>query len=395
MNEPFGALQTIKVLDLTQMLAGPYGTQMLADHGAEVIKIESPVGDMSRNASPPLKTDKTGSHAGYYQSINRNKKSVILDLKSDEGKVHFFELLKTADVVVENFRVGVMDKLGLSFDVLKKANPKVVVASLSGFGHPRTGESPYAKWPAFDVVAQAMGGMMGITGPSTNQPTKIGPGLGDIVPGMFLAFGIVSAVFRARETGEGQFVDVSMVDSVLAVCERIVHQHSYQGLNPGPQGNHHPFMVPFGMFPAKDGWISVGAPKDEMFVFLCAAIGCHEVADEARFGDHHLRAKNRDELIEILSVQTAKFTKAELEEKLGGKIPYGPVLQVEEIFSNPHFEAREMLVEIEQPGDTPRKVAGVPVKMTGTPGGIKKRAPFKGEHNEEILGTLKATKKTA
>jgi len=394
--EPFGALQSVRVLDLTQMLAGPYGTMMLADHGAEVIKIESPSGDMSRKASPALKSDPEGTHGGYYQSINRNKKSIILDLKSETDKQKFFELVKDADVVAENFRVGVMEKLGINYEVLKEINPQIVVASLTGFGNPRTGESPYAYWPAFDVVAQAMGGIMGVTGVDPNKPTKIGPGVGDIIPGMFLAFGIVSAVLRARETGQGQFVDVSMVDSILAICERIVHQSSFQGLNPGPQGNHHPFLSPFGLFPVKDGWVSIGAPKDEMFVHLCQVLGCPELAKDERFETHLRRAQNRSAVIEEMSNVTRRFTRDELEALIGGKIPYGPVLQVEDIKANPHFVAREMIVDVEQPGEKkPMQIAGVPVKMTATPGGVKKRAPFQGEHNDEILGSLGQSKKSA
>ena len=206
----FGALSSIRVLDLTQMLAGPYGTMMLADHGAEVIKIEPPKGDMTRNGGPFTESDTQRTHGGYFQSVNRNKRSVMLDLKSEEGKAAFLELVKSADAVTENFRVGVMDKLGLGYEVLREVNPKIVYGCLNGFGDPRTGASPYAKWPAFDVVAQAMGGIMAITGPDPQTPTKIGPGVGDIVPGMFLAFGVLAAVHKARETGAGQFVDVSM-----------------------------------------------------------------------------------------------------------------------------------------------------------------------------------------
>lgn len=382
----FGALSSIKVLDLTQMLAGPYGTMMLADHGAEVIKIEPPKGDMTRPGGPFAPDDTQKTHGGYFQSVNRNKRSIVLDLKSEEGKAAFLELVKSADAVTENFRVGVMDKLGIGYDVLKQINPKIVYGCLNGFGDPRTGASPYSKWPAFDVVAQAMGGIMGITGPDSETLTKIGPGVGDIIPGMFLAFGVLAAVHKARETDEGQYVDVSMVDAVLAVCERVVYQNSVLGLNPGPEGNHHPFLSPFGIFPAKDGHITLGAPQEHFFKQLCEILGVPELVDDERFTNHALRGTNKSDLIPLLSAATAKFTKAELTEMIGGKIPFGPVMQIEEMMNDPHFAAREMIAEVEQPGlERKTRIAGVPIKMTETPGGVHRRGPYLGEDTESIL----------
>ena len=201
----FGALSDIKIIDLTQMLAGPYGTMMLADHGAEVIKVESPSGDMTRPGGPFHPDDREKTHGGYFQSVNRNKKSIVLDLKTDAGRSALKTLIKDADAITENFRAGVMDKLGLSYESLREINPKLVYGTLRGFGDPRTGASPYVDWPAFDVVAQAMGGIMGITGPDADHPTKVGPGVGDIIPGMMLAFGVLSAIHHARRTGQGQF----------------------------------------------------------------------------------------------------------------------------------------------------------------------------------------------
>jgi crotonobetainyl-CoA:carnitine CoA-transferase CaiB-like acyl-CoA transferase len=382
----FGALSSIRILDLTQMLAGPFGTMILADHGAEVIKVEPPSGDMTRAGGIYPKDDSQRTHNGYFQSVNRNKKSIVLNLKSEEGKAALLELVKSADAVMENFRVGVMDKLGLGYEELRRVNPKIVYGCLNGFGDPRTGRSPYASWPAFDVVAQAMGGIMSITGPDPETPTKVGPGVGDLVPGVFLAFGVLAAIHKARETGEGQFVDVSMVDSILAICERTVYQHSVLGLNPGPEGNHHPFLSPFGIYPAKDGHVTLAAPKDEFFVTLCERLGIPEIGLDARFSNHGLRGRNRAELIPILSEATATFTKNELTEMLGDVIPFGPLLQIEEMMEDEHFSVREMLPELEQPGSSkPIRVAGVPVKMTGTPGGVHRRGPYLGEDTEAIL----------
>lgn len=381
----FGALRGIRILDLTQMLAGPYGTMMLADHGATVIKIEAPEGDMTRAGGPFGADDPERLLGGYFQSINRNKHSICLDLKSEAGKEAFKTLVKGADAVVENFRLGVMERFGLGYEVLREINPRLVYGALRGFGDPRTGSSPMAQWPAFDVVAQAMGGIMAITGADPQTPTKVGPGVGDIIPGMMLGFGVLAAIHRARQDGVGQFVDVSMVDSVLAICERAVWQHSVLGEIPGPEGNHHPFLCPFGVFPCKDGFITLAAHQDAFFKILCGKIGAEELATDARFTSYELRGKHRHELIELLSAKTRGFTKAELNEQIGGKLPFGPVLNVAEIFEHEHFHAREMLVEVEQPQSAPIKIAGVPIKMTETPGKVAHRSPYLGEHTEYYL----------
>ena len=382
---PFGALRDIRIIDLTQMLAGPYGTMMLADHGAEVIKVEPLEGDMTRGAGPWRADDAQKVLGGYFQSIDRNKKSVALDLKTEAGRAALKSLIKGADAVTENFRAGVMERLGLGYEVLREVNPRLVYGALRGFGDRRTGASPYVDWPAFDVVAQAMGGVMAITGPDANTPTKVGPGVGDIVPGMMLAFGVLAAIHHARRTGEGQFVDVSMVDAVLAVCERTIWQSSVQGVTPVPDGNHHPFLCPFGMFPAADGFITVAAQQDNFFKILCEAIGAETLLTDPRFTSFKTRSDNRHALVETLGAYTAQFSKAELMERLGGRIPFGPVMNIAEIERDPHFAAREMLVEVEQPGSAPIRIAGTPVKMTLTPGGVHARAPLSGEHTRVQL----------
>jgi crotonobetainyl-CoA:carnitine CoA-transferase CaiB-like acyl-CoA transferase len=278
-----------------------------------------------------------------------------------------------------------MERLGIGYEVLREINPRLVYGALRGFGDQRTGASPYADWPAFDVVAQAMGGVMAITGPDSATPTKVGPGVGDIVPGMMLAFGVLAAIHHARRTGEGQFVDVSMVDAVLAVCERTVWQHSILDQTPGPEGNHHPFLCPFGMFPAADGFITVAAQQDNFFQILCQAIGAAPLLADPHFAGHRLRSENRRALIEALSAHTRRLSKAELTARLGGRIPFGPVMNIAEIERDPHFAARQMIVEVEQPGAAPIRIAGVPVKMTRTPGGVHARAPLLGEHTRAQL----------
>ena len=321
----FGALNGIRVLDLTQMLAGPFGTMMLADHGAEVIKIEAPSEDMTRKGGPHRGDDTEMTHGAYFQSVNRNKKSVVLDLKTEEDREALLKLVETADAICENFRTGVMDRLGIGWDVLHARNPRIVYASLNGFGN--------------------------------------------------------------AKTGEGQMVDISMVDCVMATCERVVYQHSIDGRVSGPEGNHHPFLSPFGVFRAKEGFITVGAPVDAFFRIMVTELGMPELADDPRFANHGPRGANKAELIPLLEEVTSKFTKAELQEKLGGKVPFGPVMGIDEIATDPHFAAREMLVEVEQPGSSaPLQIAGVPTKMTETPGRVVSRAPYLGEHNKDYPG---------
>ena len=388
----FGALSDITILDLTQMLAGPYGTMILADHGAQVIKVEGPDGDITRSAGPYREGDNVRALGGYFQSVDRNKRSICLDLKTEDGKRIFKELVKHVDAVTENFRAGVMDRLGLSYETLREINPRLVYGALRGFGDRRTGHSPYQDWPAFDVVAQAMGGVMAITGPDAATPTKVGPGIGDIVPGIMLGFGVLAAVHHARRTGVGQFVDVSMVDAVLAVCERMVWQHSVQGLRPGPEGNHHPFLCPFGMFPASDGFVTIAAQQDEFFAVLAKGIEAPELLADPDFNDHTARTRNRHRLIGELNDRTSRFTKAQLIERLAGRIPFGPVMDIAEIMVDPHFAARQMIVDVEQPGAAPIQIAGVPIKMTETPGGVMRRSPLLGEDTTASLAALGMSK---
>ena len=382
---PTGSLSDIRIIDLTQMLAGPFGTMMLADHGAEVIKIEPPEGDMIRPVGPFRENDSRKLLGGYFQSINRNKYSVSLDLKTEAGRAALLKMIANADAIVENFRVGVMERLGLSYERLHAVNPKLVYAALRGFGDDRTGASPYGNWPAFDVVAQAMGGLMAITGPDAATPMKIGPGVGDILPGAMLAFGILAAVHHARRTGEGQFLDVAMADAVLALCERTVYQHSITGQIPVPEGNHHPFLVPFGIYPASDGFVTLAAHPQPFFETLCRALGTEDILADPAYASPELRISHRADLIKAMSERTARLTKDELAARLGGKIPFGLVMNIADIARHPHFLARNMIVSVDQLGDEPIQIAGVPIKMTGTPGGVHRRAPLLGEDTVQRL----------
>jgi crotonobetainyl-CoA:carnitine CoA-transferase CaiB-like acyl-CoA transferase len=383
----FGPLQGLRILDLTQALAGPFCTQVLADLGADVVKLEPPqTGDMARLSGPFHPSDKEMMDSGYFHSINRNKRSIVLDLKNEEGKKIFKSLLPSFDVLVENFRAGVMDSLGLSYETLARECPKLVYAAIRGFGDPRGGASPYVNWPAYDVVAQAMGGIIGITGTDTEHRTKVGSGVGDTVPALYLAVGILAAVLHARAKGHGQFVDVAMVDAVLGVCERIVHQRSFGKVNAVPEGNHHPFIAPFGVFRAKDGAVSIACPSDEFFQALCVGLGAAELATDPAFRKREGRRANRAALIQAVEKLTIVYTKAELQERLGGRIPFGPVYSMNEIALDTHFAARGMLAEIECSTIPERvQIAGVPIKLSKTPGKVVRRGPRQGEHTDEVL----------
>lgn len=379
----WGALHDLTVLDLTQMLAGPFCSMLLADQGANVIKIEPPQGDLSRRIGPFFPDDEDKAFSGYFQSINRNKRSIVLDLKSPAERDIFKKMATQADVVIENFRVGVMERFDLSYEILAENNPRLVYAAIRGFGDPHTGSSPYAEWPAFDVVAQAMGGFMGITGSS--EPMKAGPGVGDLVPGIMAAFGILAAVRHADKTGSGQFLDVPMYDAVLALCERIVYQHSYTGAVPGPQGNRHPLFAPFSVYAAKDGHVAIACPIDTQWSCLAALIGRPELATDPRFALGQDRIRHAREVDRIINDWTKDLTKAEIGGVLGGEVPFGPVNDIADIYADPHVRAHGMLAELELEGLAERAVvAGTPIRLQQTPGGVHRRGPLLGEHGAEI-----------
>jgi crotonobetainyl-CoA:carnitine CoA-transferase CaiB-like acyl-CoA transferase len=362
---------------------------LLGDQGAEVIKVESFDGDTSRGHGPYRADDHGKEFGGYFQSINRNKKSIVLDLKDPECKEVIRRLVRTSDVLVENFRSGVMERLGLGYESLRDINPRLVYGAIRGFGDPRSGESPYDDWPAYDVVAQAMGGLIGITGPGPGSHVKIGPGIGDILPGTMAAFGIMCALRRAQATGEGQFVDVAMYDAILALCERIVYQHSFIGLVPGPEGNGHPFFSPFGLYPASDGWVTIACPNDGFWTKLARIMGREDLAEDERTKLKVSRARNSEFVNALVAEWTGARTKAQLAELLGGHVPFGPVHTVADIFVDPHVRARGMLAEVPHPGsDRPSIVAGTPIHLSATPGGVHDRAPYHGEHTSEVLREL-------
>jgi crotonobetainyl-CoA:carnitine CoA-transferase CaiB-like acyl-CoA transferase len=384
-----GALQGLRILDLTHALAGPFCSQMLGDHGAEVIKVEPLEGDFFRRMGPFRDDDQQRHYGGLFQSCNRNKRSIALNLKHPEGQATLRELVASADCLVENYRAGVLEKMGLGYDALKLINPRLVYTSVRGFGDKVGGISPYKDWPAFDIVAQAMGGWMGITGEDADHPVKVGGGAGDTVSGLFAAFGTMTALWHARATGQGQYVDVAMTDSILALSELLVSQFSYRGVSPTPVGNGIPGMAPFGTIKVQDGVVAIAAPHDPQFHLLCDLIGMPELKADARYLTEELRWTNHQSLRAAIELFTAQRSKAQLKELFGGRVPFSPIYNAQEIFNDPHFAARNMLPEVEQPGSfAPVNVPGVPVKLSVTPGGVRHRAPMLGEHTREILHGL-------
>ncbi len=389
MQATTGALKGLRILDLTHALAGPFCSQVLADHGADVIKVEPPEGDFFRRMGPFRDDDKSRYFGGLFQSCNRNKRSISINLKNPEGQAIFKEMVKTADAVVENYRAGVLDKMGIGYESLKLINPRLVYTSVRGFGDMSGGQSPYMQWPSFDIVAQAMGGWMGMTGEDIDHPMKVGGGVGDTVPGLFAAFGTMAALWNAKDSGIGQYVDVAMTDSVLAMSEMVVSQYTYQGVSPVPVGNGIPGIALFGTFKVSDGVIAIAAPHDPQFKELCNLIGMPELLQDPRYSSDPLRWENRDILRSKIESFTAKHTKAELKKLFGGKVPFSPIYNAKDIFEDSHFAARQMLPEVEHPGSArPVSVPGVPVKLSLTPGGVRHRAPILGEHSRQVLAEI-------
>jgi formyl-CoA transferase len=384
---PPGPLDGLVVLDLTQMLSGPFCTMILGDLGARIVKVEQPGrGDISRPTARLAGDDDPKGFGAYFASINRNKESVVVDLKQPGGRDVIRRLVPQVDILAENYRAGVMERLGLGYETLAALNPRLVYGAIRGFGDPRTGASPYADWPAFDVIAQAMGGMMGITGPRGGPPTKIGPGVGDLIPALYSVSGILAAVIRAARTGRGQFVDVAMMDAVMAVCERAIYQNTWFGEVPGPEGNRHPLICPFGMFPAADGHVAIGCMHDHFWAKLAEAMGVPEAGADPRYATNAARVRHRDEVDGMVAAWTARLTKAELARRLGGTVPVGPVNTAEDIVADPHTAARAMLAEVEQPGaDGPRRIANTPLRFTESAAGVRHRAPLLGEHTDALL----------
>jgi crotonobetainyl-CoA:carnitine CoA-transferase CaiB-like acyl-CoA transferase len=374
------------VLDVTQGLAGPFCTMMLADLGADVVKVEPPAGDPTRAIGPFPDDDELHAFGGYFQSVNRNKRSIVLDLKDPADRETFRALARRAELVVENYRPGVMDRLGLSYETLAADNERLVYLAMNGFGDARTGESPYTSWPAFDIVAQAMAGMLSITGTADGEPIKTGPGVGDIYTGSLAAVAGLAALLEARASGRGQFVDVAMYDAILALCERIVYQHSYDHVVPVPQGNTHPLLCPFDIFASKDGHFAIAASTDKHWLLLCAIMQRPDLGADPALADNRGRVAQAARVRAAVADWVRDRPNAEIMTALAGQVPGGPVQDIADIEADPHVRAREMIVEVEQPGSAhPVRIAGSPLKFSRTPSTVRRRAPLLGEDRADVL----------
>jgi succinyl-CoA:mesaconate CoA transferase len=379
-----GALDDLRVLDLTQVLAGPYCTMLLADMGADVVKIERPGGDLIRSNPPFFEDAEAEAYGGYFQSVNRGKRSLELDLGEETDREEFLSLVERADVVVENYRAGTMETFDLGYERLRERNPELIYSSIRGFGDPRTGESRRQGQPSFDLVAQALGGVMEITGEEDGPPTKVGPGVGDLFTAVLNAVGILAAVHHRDRTGEGQYVDTGMYDAMISLCERTVYQYSYTGEAPSRQGNSHPTLFPYDAFETTDGYVVVAAFGSNHWRELCEAMDRPDLA--AEYPDRESRLANRELLREAIAAWTSDRSTDAVLDALDG-LPTAPVQDTADVFDDPHVDAREMLVDVEQPGaDADVTVAGNPIKMTRTPTEPGRRAPLLDEHRAELLG---------
>lgn len=374
-----GVLKGVTVLDCSRVLAGPYSCMMMADMGADVIKIERPgVGDDSRGWMPMVNDSSI-----YFLNLNRGKRSITINMKSPEGKKVFLELVKKADILVENFRPGTMDRLGLGYDVLKEVNPRLVYGCVSGFGH----YGPYSNRPGYDIIAQAMGGIMSVTGWPGGEATRTGTAIADVLAGLSVTIGILAAFTKARETGKGQKVDVSLVDSVVSAMENINQIYLADGRVPTRIGNRYEASYPYDAFQAKDGSFVIGCGNDSLFKKLSALMGMPELNDDPRFCTNKLRVINHAPLKEIMNAWLADKTVAEAVDLiLGAGVPAGPILSIDQIAEDPHIVgARNMFVEIDHPIAGRQRITGNQIKFSDDPIKFERTAPLLGQHSEEIL----------
>ena len=380
MSARSGPLAGIKVIELCHVMAGPACGLMLADLGADVIKVEKiPDGDDVRQSIPPA----VGGEPATFLMMNRNKRGIAVDLKTEDGKAVLRRLLKNADVVTENYRRGVMEKMGFGYAALKKENPKLVYCSISGFG--RTG--PYADRAGYDLVAQGMSGLMSITGEGPGRPpVKVGAPVTDITAGILAAMGVVAALHARAKTGEGQMVDTSLFEAGITLTYWQSAIALATGVAPGPMGSAHPLNAPYQAFQTKDGWINVGAANQNNWLRLIELLGRQELAEDERFRTNGTRIQNQVALADVLAPNFRKRTSAEwLERMEQAKIPAGPVLNILEMQANEQTLAREMVVETRHTKLGAVKTIGMPVKFSATPAGVRRAAPLYGEHTREVL----------
>lgn len=374
-----GALTGIKVIDLSRVLAGPYCSMILGDLGAEVIKVENPEhGDETRKWGPPFRN----GISAYYLCANRNKKSITINLKSRTGIEQVKKLIRDADVIINNFKTGTMEKFGLSYEEIIEINPKMIYCSITGFGE--TG--PYKHSPGYDFIIQAMSGLMSITGTKQSGPQKVGVAIVDVITGLYAAIGIQAALIEREQSGRGQKLDLSLYDSAVSSLINIGSNYLISGNIPERLGNEHANIVPYQTFITKNGEMVIAVGNDEQFKKLCEVIGKPELANDPRFATNPNRVKNRNELIPILQRAFLEKETEEWKEKCDeNNIPCGPIQNLKEVHTDPQLNHRNMFIDFDHPIAGPIQVIGSPLKLSRTPVTYRYHPPDHGEHNDEIL----------
>jgi crotonobetainyl-CoA:carnitine CoA-transferase CaiB-like acyl-CoA transferase len=372
-------LDGLTIIDLTRVLSGPYCTMLLADMGARVIKVEQPGrGDDTRGWGPPF----VGTESAYFLSINRNKESLTLDLKNDDGRALLFRLLERADVLVENFRPGTMLRLGLDYDALRSRFPALIYCSISGFG--QTG--PRRNQPGYDAVMQGEGGLMSITGEPHGPPLRLGVAISDIVSGMFAAQGITMALLARAKTGRGQHVDVGMLDSTAALLTYQAAIYFATGASPARLGNRHPTIVPYETFPAADGDVVLAVGNDELWRSFCRVAGLDAIAADPRFATNRARVSHYDQLKPLIDARLRTRSRADwIEQLTAAGVPCGSVRAVGDVLGDPQLAARDMIAVVEHATLGSLRMLGVPIRLSDTPGRVRSAPPTLGQHTESIL----------
>jgi crotonobetainyl-CoA:carnitine CoA-transferase CaiB-like acyl-CoA transferase len=380
-----GALGGVRVLDLSRILSGPFASMILADLGADVVKVEDTrQGDDTRQWGPPFQ----GEDAAYFLSVNRNKRSISVDLKSEKGRAAVQRLADRADVLLENFRPGTAARLGFGYEELSARNPGLVYASISGYGH--TG--PYAERPGYDAVAQAMGGIMSVTGEADGAPVRMGTSGADLGAGMWAVIGVLAALNARRATGRGQHVDISLLDGQISWLTYVAAGYFATGRTPRRYGSAHPSIVPYQALPTGDGHLMVAVGNDTLWRRFAGAVGLGHLAEDPRFATNKDRVEHREELLDLIGGALTARTSAEWADILyEAGVPSGPINSVPEALAHPQVVAREMVVEVEHPQVGPLRMLGSPVKLSAQPPAVRSAPPVLGEHTDEVLAELGLT----
>ncbi|MCL5959286.1 MAG: CoA transferase [Chloroflexi bacterium] len=375
-------LEDVRVVDLSRVLAGPYCTMMLGDLGAEVVKIEMPgCGDDTRQWGPPW----AGGESAYYLFVNRNKKSVTLNLKNPKAREILLRLIERGDILVENFKAGTMEKLGLGYDRLKEINPGLVYCSITGYGQ----DGPYANRPGYDFIIQAQGGIMSVTGEAEGEPMKVGVAIVDVTAGLYAASAVLAALRYREKTGQGQRIDISLLEAQLGWLANVASNYLVSKELPKRYGNAHPNVVPYETFKARDIHIAVGVGNDTQYRRFCVMAGCEHLADDARFGRNPKRIENRKELIPLLQ---EVFGQRDADEWLSllveAGIPCAPINTLDRVFSDPQVLYRKMVEKVQHPTAGEVELVASPLKLVDTPPVTRHHPPLLGENTEEILTRL-------